>query len=115
MALSGCMSERAAKEFGTGLGEAVAAPLNVIARGMSGSQELAYATAAFQRKNGRWPKDYAELSIFVQQSDGLFALGEYDRVDFSESPEGRLQVAFVPHGQTNQVRFTFSPKDVETK
>jgi len=109
------MSERAAKEFGTGVGEAFAAPLNVIARSMGGSQELAYATAAFQRKHSRWPKDYAELSLFVQQSDGLLFLGEYDRVDFSQLSDGGLQIAFVPRGQTNQVSFTFSPKDGEKK
>jgi len=107
-AFSGCMSPRAARELGSALGEALAAPFN-------GSQELAYATAAFQRKNGRWPKDYAELSNFVAHSDGFLVLSQYDRVDFSERPQGRLLIAFVPHGQTNQVSFTFSPKDVETK
>ena len=97
------------------MGEAIASPFSALARSISGAQDLAYATAAFQRKMGRWPKDYVELSEFVQKTDGLLVLGEYDHVDFSEQPAGGLQVVFVPHGQTNHVSFTFPAKTEETK
>ena len=100
MAMGGCMSERAARELGTAFGEALAGPFNVIAQNISGSTELAYASAAFQRKNGRWPKDYNELSAFVTVSDGLLVLGEYERVDFCERADGGVKIAFVPQGQT---------------
>src|SRR4051795_3747433 len=95
---AGCMSDQAAKE----LGETIAAPLNSIARDLSGSRDLAYATAAFQRKNGRWPKDYADLSKFVADTDGLLQLGKYDRVDFIEQLDGGLEVRSVVEGRTNQ-------------
>ena len=103
------MSDRAARE----MGESIASPLNIIARSLSGSQDLAYATAAFARKNDRWPKDYAELSSFVERSDGLLLLGQYDRVDFIDQPEGGLEICAVIQGRTN--RMTFTSKDAGTK
>jgi len=110
-AFSGCISNQAAKE----ISQTVSAPLYVIARTFAGAQDLGYATEAFRRRNGRWPKDFAELSTFVQKSDGFLVLGHYDRVDFFELPEDALRVAFVPEGQTNQVKLTFSPKEIEPK
>jgi hypothetical protein len=108
---SGCISDRAAQQ----MGDAIASPLNVMARSISGAQTLAHATAAFYRKTGRWPRDYAELSDFVQHSDGYLILGEYERVEFSGLPQNGLKVAFVPLGQTNLVSFAFTQKDTATK
>ena len=115
LAFSGCISDRAFKDFGTSLEEGLAAPFNAIARSRKEAQELAYATAAFQRRNGRWPKDYGELSVFVAQTDGLLFLSDYERVDLLELAEDRLEVVFVPHGQTNELCFTFSPSDVKAR
>ena len=103
------MSDQAAKE----LGETITSPLNSIARDLSRSRDLAYAMSAFQRKNGRWPKDYAELSKFVEDTDGLLQLAKYDRVDFIERPEGALEIHSVIEGRTNQMMFT--RKDVQTE
>jgi hypothetical protein len=105
--LCGCMSDRAAKE----LGEQIAAPFNVIAQQLSGAHDLGYATAAFARKNERWPKDYAELETFVQKSDGLLILGHYDRVDFAPRADDGLEILSVIQGRTN--RTTFASKSAE--
>jgi len=95
------MSDRAAKD----MGEAIAAPLNAIVQQLAGAHDLAYATAAFWRKNERWPRDYPELSAFVQKSDGLLVLGNYDQVDFALLPEGGLEICSVIHGRTNRTTF----------
>src|SRR5262245_39259474 len=84
LTVSGCMSERAAKEFG----EAMVAPFYVLSQQFGGAQDLCYATAAFARKKERWPNDYAELETFVQGSDGYLILRNYDRVDFAPQTDG---------------------------
>jgi hypothetical protein len=109
VALTGSISDRAAKE----IGGAIRSGFDVLATNISLSRDLGYAAKAFWRKNDRWPTDYVELSTFVEQTDGLLVLGQYDRVDFSELSEGRLGVAFVPQGQTNQWKFILSSKDTE--
>ena len=101
LALCGCMSDRAAK----GLGEQIAAPFNAIAQQLSGAHDLAYATAAFARKNERWPKDYSELETFVQKSEGLLILGQYDRVDLAPRADGGIDISSVNQGRTNRTSF----------
>jgi len=98
-ASGGCMSERDSKA----LGEAITAPIAAMARSITDAQDLACTAAAFRRKNNRWPTDYAELSGFVEQTDGLLCLKQYDRVTFTSLPEDRFQIAFVPDGQTNEL------------
>src|SRR6266481_7902836 len=98
-ALTGCISDKAAREIAEGL----ASPFNSLATQLSGAQDLVYATGAFWRKNERWPKDYTELSAFVQASDGLLVLGQYDRVDFVEQPEGGLEVSSTVHSRTIRI------------
>ena len=71
-----------------------------------GRIDLIYCIASFQHKNARLPKDYAELSDFVQQSDGYLTLGRYERVDFIPLPNKALEVRCVPEGRTNEVKFT---------
>ncbi len=103
LTLSGCMCDRPAK----GTAEASAAPFNSLESLLSGQYDLKFATGAFWRKNQRWPKDYEELSGFVQASDGLLVLGHYDRVDFVQQPEGGLEICSVAQGRT--VRTTILP------
>jgi hypothetical protein len=100
------MSEQDSREFGKGFGDAVAPSFQKMAEGWSGGFELAYTAKAFRRMNGRWPKDYTELSAFVQQSQGFLELEEYDRVDFTQLPDDKLEVAFLSPGKTNRVSFT---------
>src|SRR5689334_7234456 len=112
IAVTGCISDRAAEEF--------TAPFNEMARNLRCSHNLAYGTMAFYRKNERWPKDYSELSEFVGKSEGLLVLEKYERVDFSENSERILRVSFLPAdlaaiGLTNAMHFTLSPKDAMTK
>ena len=101
LVLCGCMSDRAAKE----LGEQIAAPFNVMAQQLSGATDISYAMAAFARKNERWPKDYAELETFVQKSDGLLVLGQYDQVDFATRTDGSVDISSVIHGRTTRAIF----------
>ena len=103
LALSGCMSDREAKD----MAETLAAPFNSLSNQLSGAYDLTYATGAFWRKNQRWPKDYEELSGFVQSSGGLLALGRYERVDFFPQPEGGLEIFSVAQGRT--IRTTIPP------
>src|SRR5438105_15071723 len=86
LTLCSCISDRAATE----LGEQIAARFNAIAQQLNDARDLAYATAAFARKNERWPKDYTELETFVEKSDGLLILGHYERVDFAPQADGGL-------------------------
>jgi hypothetical protein len=112
----GCVSERGPKDFSRRVGEvgeAIATSLsNSMAQGVSVAQDLTYTVAAFRRKQDRWPKDYEELRGFVQQSNGYLVLGAYSRVDLTNLPADRLELRFVPEGQTNSftLRFEAPPK-----
>lgn len=70
---------------------------------------LLYPVASFFNKNGRWPKDYAELLDYVQRSDGYLTLGQYEQVDLRPLSDGGLEVHYVPKGGTNEVAFTLGP------
>jgi hypothetical protein len=72
----------------------------------SGAIDLLYCSASFHHKNERWPKDYAELSAFVKQSDGYLMLGEYERVDLKPLGDGGVEVCYVRPGHTNEMKFT---------
>jgi hypothetical protein len=68
--------------------------------------DLWVCSCAFRAQYHYWPKDYAELSSFVQYSNGEFKLGHYERVDFTELPNGSLMICSVSNGCTNQATFT---------
>jgi hypothetical protein len=72
-----------------------------MAQSVSVAQDLTYTVAAFRRRRDRWPKDYEELRGFVQQSDGYLVLGTYSSVELTNLPADRLEIRFVPEGQTN--------------
>ena len=92
LTLVGCISDKAAGEFGLAFSAQITAP------------DLIYCSRSFRIKTQRWPKDYAELSEFVRQSDGYLWLGNYQRVKFTPLPEDVLQVSFVPSGSTNKMK-----------
>ncbi len=71
---------------------------------------LASCCDAFWSHYQRWPKDYAELSTFVQQSDGKLELGHYDYVDFTDSQDGSLEVCTVCEGFTYRMTIA-KPED----
>ncbi len=118
LALGGCMSMPHSKEtdraFGDAFGEAFSSALtNSIAPSLNGLRDLTYAAEAFRRKNARWPEDYGELRLFVERSDGYLVLGEYSSVDLTNLPVDRLQIGFVPEGQTNRSTLTLEPRPVK--
>jgi hypothetical protein len=103
--LTGCVSEQRRT---TGMGDTLT-PLYHYPMAASGGYDLIFCSGAFMRKNERWPKDYHELSDFVEQSGGYLALGKYERVAFTELPNDAVQIIFVPHGSTNELKFSVTP------
>ena len=91
--LSGCVSARQ-------LGDAI---YNQV---LADPMDLWVCSCAFRAEYHRWPKDYTELSTFVQHSDGEFKLGHYERVDFVELPNDGLKICSVRKDCTNQMTFT---------
>jgi hypothetical protein len=85
--------------------EAVA-PIYEISLLRSGAIDVFYCSASFRHKNDRWPKDYAELSAFVKQSNDYLMLGEYERVDLRPLPEDGLEICYVRPGHTNETKLT---------
>ena len=63
----------------------------------------------YRSEKGHWPKDYSELSAFVEQSGGC--LHGYDLVEFAELPGDTLQVYVFADGYTNRMTMTFPPPD----
>jgi len=103
--LAGCISEQKLNcEVGAALTPSYHYPMVA-----SGGYDLLFCSGAFMRKNERWPKDYAELSQFVDQSGGYLALGKYERVEFAQLPSDGVQIVFVPHGSTNELKFSLTP------
>ena len=81
-------------------------PLYEMSMLRSGAIDLLYCLGSFHNKKGRVPKDYAELSTFVAESDGYLVLAKYERVDFSPLPNDGLEVRYVRPGRTNEMKFT---------
>ena len=100
-AFTGCMSDKAASDFGREFGLAI--------RGLV-APDLLYSSESFRNKTGRWPKDYAELAEFVRQSDGYLSLRHYERVELTQLPEDVLQISFVPSGCTNEMKLKVCPR-----
>ena len=82
------------------------APLYEISLVESGALDLVYCSVSFRNKNDRWPKDYAELSAFVKESNGYLTLGEFERVDVRPLPDDRFEIRCVRLGHTNEVKLT---------
>jgi hypothetical protein len=64
----------------------------------------------FHEQYHRWPKDFVELSAFVQQSDGKSKLGHYDSVKFKSLQNGHLEIQAVSNGRSYSGTLTPSPK-----
>ena len=64
--------------------------------------ELSASTMAFQRKQSRWPVDYAELRSFTASETGS-VLTNYDRVEFTQKADGSLEIYAVTPSMTNQM------------
>jgi hypothetical protein len=92
IACTSCMSSKTSNA----LGEAI------LTRMLAPQIELTVSTTVFQRENGRWPTNYAELRSFSAAGTGS-ALTNYDRVDFTQKADGSLGIYSVGPGMTNQM------------
>jgi len=89
---AGCISDRTSQALANA----------VVGRIIAPPTELAVSTMAFKNKNGCWPHDYDELRAFNETAHGP-PLTNYDRVDFSERADGKLDIHAVGSGMTNQM------------
>src|SRR5579859_3685084 len=64
----------------------------------------------FYAQNRRWPKDFAELSAYDQQSKCILKHGRYDQVAFTFPKDGRLGIYVVSGGITNSGTLTAAPE-----
>ena len=99
MTSTGCISSKTSNAIAEILVAKIVAP----------PLELSVSTMAFQRKNGRWPGDYAELRSFAG-SETNSALTNYDRVDFTQKPDGSLEIYAVAPSMTNQMTLRLTDK-----
>ena len=74
---------------------------------VGGALDLIGPAVAFRNTHQRWPTNYVELSPLVEQSGGKEKARQYDRVDFTELPEGSLEIYSVANGQTNRITLPF--------
>ena len=63
---------------------------------------------AFRHTHRRWPTNYTELAPLVERSAGKEQAARYDRVNFTELPDGSLEICSVAHGQTNRITLPFT-------
>ena len=93
---TGCISDRVSSTLAEAMVNQVIAP----------PIELSLSAYQFQKATQRWPTNYAELSAFSKQSGDGVQLRQYDRVDFTENPDGSLEVYAVTPGLTNRMTIT---------
>ena len=81
--------------------------------------DLSIPSEMYRSERGRWPKDYSELSAYIQQSAKAFAVVErfggnvrhYDRVEFTELPGDALQIYAIGDGCTNRMTMKLGVSD----
>ncbi len=99
---AGCMSSKNSNALADALFDKVLAP----------PIELTVSTMAFQKQNGRWPTNYAELRSFTATGIGC-PLTNYDRVDFAQKVDGSVDIYAVGPYMTNQM--TLHPQNDDQK
>ena len=88
---TGCLTERDRKQIAEQVFTQVIAP----------PTELGASVSGFRRAEKRWPKDREVLSNFIEHSNGEFQTIGYDHVDFSEKPDGSLEIYATTQRMTN--------------
>jgi hypothetical protein len=63
---------------------------------------LSITAGEFHQAFGRWPTNYTELSAYRQSACGV-ALTNYDRVDFTPTADGGLEILALAKGMTNRM------------
>jgi hypothetical protein len=104
--ITGCISRHAVNGVASAVADAV------VTQALMPPLELALSARSFQQGHGRWPTNYAELSSFTRFTHGS-ALPNYDRVNFSEQPDGSLEIVAFASGVSN--RMTLSLTDESKK
>src|ERR1044072_1612814 len=84
-----------------GLGEHVAEA--VVAQTLAPATELAYSIGTFREASKRWPRDYAELSAFLERRGANLQLTNYAHIDFTERTNGDLEIYAVGPSWTNRI------------
>src|SRR6266542_3200503 len=97
----GCVSNRPAQQIACA----------VVRHVIGDATDLGVSATAFRLESKRWPKDYVELSAFVQGSAGRFQLAQYDRVEFTKLPDGGLEIYGIAPGRTNRTTLTMKEAD----
>ena len=98
---TGCVSQRT--------GDAISAAFHN--QTLTREATLAGSVMTFQAAKERWPKDQAELSEFIAQSNGKLPPIPYDHVDFTQKWFGRLEIYAMSPSITN--RMTLSTREVK--
>jgi hypothetical protein len=101
---TGCRTQPASNAGARAADGFFSAIMTPLADAISQHRDVAYAAEAFQRRNGRWPCTYAELSEFVDGSQGYLHMKEYDEMLFTPEPDGALAIVMLMQGRTNTVR-----------
>jgi hypothetical protein len=102
-ALNGCMSDRAGKQLGDA----------ILSQTITPQVDLCASVTAFRAANQRWPKDREELCAFIEQSGGKFRPISYDRVDFTQTPDGSLGIYAASPGWTNHMTLNVSASEAK--
>lgn len=76
--------------------------------------DVVYCSSSFLNKNGRWPNNFAELSSFIEQSNGYLFLSNYGQVNLNPRPDDSLEIIYLKPGQTNEHRFIL-PRPLDRK
>lgn len=93
---TGCISKNVGSTLADAIiGQIVAPPI-----------ELSLSAHNFRQAAQRWPTNYSEFSAFLKKSGEGVQLRHYDRIDFTEHPDGSLEIYAVAPDLTNRMTIT---------
>ena len=116
--LSGCISNRLADSISAHVGKGFVQGVAPVVRAawaeavsVSPQVELITAVITFRQSTKRWPKDYGELSAYMKQSGNGLQPRQFDRVNFTENPDGSLEINAVAAGAASSMTLTMKDTD----
>ncbi len=80
------------------------APLYDIGLMASGASDVVYTCYSFGIRNDRWPTNYAELSEFVDQSNGYLFLAKHKDMALKPLTNGALEIHYFGLQSTNGMK-----------
>lgn len=72
----------------------------------SGVADVVYTCYSFGMRNDRWPTNYAELSEFVEQSNGYLFLAKHKDMVLKPLTNGALEIHYAGLQSTNDMKIT---------